>query len=400
VPTDDPRLEQALHDAAPAVETSGVVAQIAHRRTRRRRNRRLGAGALALVALLVVGTVTVLVTRDDGSTPHITSPGANLRARVITGRGAVDDGAGVTRKATPIELDQDTHILRPPLSVGSGGLSIASYDPGTEGDTPSYVVRVDGSHVVDVVDQKARILSIADGEGARWVLTQNHDVTTPGGTVPDVFLKRVTEPGTPPSVQLPRNADPVGPVAAVGGAVWVPLRDGVLQYDTVGHYVRTIDLPAADHRWVAQVGKFAAVTDGNQLHALEVVRGLGVSTTYGPDILGLAGAAGFDGRVLLAAEDGGAEHARVARSVSVKGGTEVTATLPDGFVATGLEASSTRIWATGTVDGAPAIALLGDNGVVATVVLEHAGDRAALAWTDARTVRAVSDGKLYEISLP
>ena len=59
---DDSRLEQALHDAAPTVPTSGVVTQVTRRRTQRRRNRRLTAGALAVVAVLVVGTGTVLVT--------------------------------------------------------------------------------------------------------------------------------------------------------------------------------------------------------------------------------------------------------------------------------------------------------------------------------------------------
>jgi len=397
VPTDDPRLEQALHDAAPAVATSGVVAQVTQRRTRRRRNRRLGAGALALVLLLVVGTVTVVLTRDDGSTPHIASPGASLRARVITGDGAVDDDAGVTRTTTRVALDQDLHLLRSPLSAGSKGLSIASYEPGLEGATPSYVVRVDGGDVVDVVDLKARILSIAEGEGARWVVTQNRSKTTPGATIPDTFLKRVTDPGAPPSVELPRNADPVGPVAAVGGAVWVPVRDGVLQYDTQGRYVRTIDLPEAERRWVAQVGKLAAVTDGRDLHPLPVTGETGPTTTYGPEIIGLA-SAGFESRMLLEPEDGGREHARVTRTTTET--PEVTATLPDGFLATGLTASATRLWATGTVDGAPAIVLLDDVGVRATVVLENASSGAALAWTDGRTVRAVSDGKLYEITVP
>lgn len=398
MPTDDPRLEQALHDAAPAVATSGVVAQVTQRRTRRRRNRRLGAGALALVALLVVGTVTVLVTRDDGSTPHIASPGANFRARVITGDGAVDDDAGVVRTPKRVTLDQDAHLLRPPLSVGAQGLSIASYDPGVEGVTPSYVVRVNGNHVVDVVDLKARILSIAEGEGARWVVTQNRG-TTPGGTIPDVFLKRAIRAGAPPSVQLPRNADPVGPVAAVAGAVWVPVRDGVLQYDPSGTFQRKVTMAEADHRWVAQVGKFAYATDGDQLRRLDVSGSSSDTITFGPDILGFA-TAGFEGRVLLAADDGGAEHARVARALAVKGGVEVTATLPDGFVPTELAASADRVWATGTVDGAPAIVLLGDQGVRATVVLENAGERAALAWIDAGTVRAVAGGTLYEIALP
>jgi hypothetical protein len=394
VPTDDPRLEQALHDAAPAVDTAGVVARVAQRRTRRRRHRRLGGAALAFVALLVIGTVAVVAASDDGSTPHVASPGAGLRARVITGPGAVDGGRGRVVEPERVVPEEDVHILRPPLAVGAGGVSIASYDPGVEGDTPSYVVRVDGDHVVDVVDLKARVLSIAEGEGARWVLTQNLSPT--GGARPDVFLKRVTGPGVPSSVELPRDAEPVGPVAAVGGAVWIPVRDGVLQYDSSGAYVRTIPLPDADRRWVAQVGKFAAVTDGTAVRSLDVTGATQELTRYGPEILGLA-AAGFESRLLLASEDG-REHARVARTTTAT--PEVTATLPDGFVATGLEASPTRLWVTGTVDGAPAIALLDDVGVRATVVLPNAGSRVALAWTDAHTVRAVADGTLYEIALP
>jgi hypothetical protein len=394
VPTDDPRLEQALHDAAPAVETFGVVTQVAQRRTRRRRNRRIAAGALALVVLVVVGAITV-VSGDDGPSPHVAAQGARLQARVVNGHGAVDDGAGVVDTPTRVQLDQDTHLLRPPMSAGVNGLSIAGYEPGLEGATPSYVVRVDGEHVADVVDLKARILSIAEGEGARWVVTQNRSTT--GGTVPDAFLKRVADPGVPPSVQLPRNADPVGPVAAVGGAVWVPVRDGVLEYDTQGRYVRRIDLPPADHRWVAQVGKLAAVTDGSNLRSLPVTGETGSTTTYGPEIIGLA-SAGFESRTLLEPDDGGREHARVTRTTTKT--PDVTATLPDGFLATGLAASSTRIWATGTVGGAPAIVLLDDVGVRATVVLENASSGAALSWTDAHTVRAVSDGKLYEIAVP
>jgi len=179
----------------------------------------------------------------------------------------------------------------------------------------------------------------------------------------------------------------------------IPVRDGVLQYDANGAFVRRVTLPAASHRWVAQVGKLAYVTDGNRLLGLDVSGRTSETITYGPDILGLA-AAGFDSRVLLAGEGGGLEHANVARAAYSGGPVEVTASLPDGFVADGLAASTTRVWATGTVDGALAIVLLGDRGVRATVVLENASDGAALAWTDAHTVRAVSDGKLYEIAVP
>jgi hypothetical protein len=163
--------------------------------------------------------------------------------------------------------------------------------------------------------------------------------------------------------------------------------------------VRHIALPEADHRWVAQVGKLAYVSDGRSLRGLDAASGTVVdTTTFGPEILGLA-AANADGRVLLADETGGSNRARVARANSSTP-VQVTATLPDGFEPTGLEASSTRFWATGTVDGAPAIVLLGDNGVRATVVLENAGTEVALAWTGPHTVRAVSGDALYDITLP
>ncbi len=135
MPTDDPRLEQALHDAAPAVTTSGVVTQVTRRRTQRRRNRRLAAGALAVVVLLVVGTATVFATRDDDSSPHVAAPGARLQARVITGDGPVDGDAGQAVTPTRVMLDPDPapQVLAPPVLVGPTALTVAAYDPGPQG---------------------------------------------------------------------------------------------------------------------------------------------------------------------------------------------------------------------------------------------------------------------------
>jgi hypothetical protein len=398
VPTDDPRLEQALSDAAPMVSTTDVVERVTQRRVRRRRNRRAVQVALAVVVLLVVGTVTVVLTRhDDGSSPNVAAPGSQLHARVVTGSASVSGDSGTVVMPKRVGLDTDAHLLRPPMLVGTSGLSVASYDPGVEGITPSHVVRIDGAHVDDIVDFKARILSLAEGEGARWAVTQNHAVT--GGRLPDTFLKRIPTAGDATTVQLPADSDPVGPVAATGGAVWVPVRDGVLLYKTDGSYVRHISLPEADARWVAQVGKLAYVTDGTSLRGLDAANGTVVdSITFGPDVLGLASASA-DGRVLLANETGGTNRARVARA-SAANPVQVTATLPDGFDPTGLAASPTRVWATGTVDGAPAIALLRDHGVRATVVLDNAGAEVALAWTGPHTVRAVTGDQLYDIDLP
>lgn len=397
MPTDDPRLEQALHDAAPPVATTDVLDQIARRRTRRRRTRRVTTIALALVAALLVGTVALLATADDGSAPHVAAPPSRLEARVVAD-GVVIGDAGTIVTPKRVALDQDPHLLSAPVLAGAQGLSIASYDdPGPDGVALSHVVRVDGEHVVDMVDLKAHVLSIAEGEGARWVLTQN--LTPTGGTVPDAFLKRVTEPGTPQSAQLPQNADPVGPVAAVGGAVWVPVRDGVLQYDTAGQYVRKITLPAAGRRWVAQVGKFAYASDGHQIRSLPVTGDRVDTIDYGKDVLGLA-SVGNVSRVLLAGSDTGTSRAAYVARADSDAPVMVSGSLPDGFVATGLAASSTRLWATGTVAGAPAIALLGNSSVAATVVLENASPGAVLAWTDAHTVRGLSGGRLYDITLP
>lgn len=214
----------------------------------------------------------------------------------------------------------------------------------------------------------------------------------------DTFLERIPASNVPTSIPLAQDTDPVGPVAAVGGAVWIPVRDGVLQYDPTGEFVRKVTLPDADQRWVAQVGKRAAVTDGRVLRDLDPSVGLYDSTEFGQPIIGLATGASA-ARVLLRSERGEAARARVVDALAAKP-VRVTAVLPDGFVADGLAASTSRVWATGTVDGSPAIALLADDGVRATVVLEHATPGSALAWTSAHSVRAVSDGKLYDITIP
>jgi hypothetical protein len=139
------------------------------------------------------------------------------------------------------------------------------------------------------------------------------------------------------------------------------------------------------------------VTDGGTLRQLDARAGIGGSIDFGPEVLGLA-SANFEGRVLLANEQGGGERARVAHAETASP-VSISAVLPAGFEPTNLDASPTRLWATGTVDGAPAIVLLGDDGVRATVVLDNARD-AALVWTSPRTVTAVADGRMFTISLP
>ncbi len=388
MPVDDHRIERALHDAAPVVDTDRVLDRIATKRTRRRQVRRMQLGALALVAALVIGATTLLLTGDDGPSPHVAAPGSQLSARVVDGNDPVGGGAGRLATPKPVVLDADPGPLQGPLFAGSSALALASYDP-VESSTHSHVVRVDGTHVVDVVDFKAHVMSITEGEGARWALTRNL-IPTGAGTVPDAFLKRIAADGRPTSVPLPRDADPVGPVAAIGGAVWVPTRVGVEQFDTNGAWVRTILLTPADTRSVVAIGKFAWVTDGAAgLRRLDPTSGATDETRVAAS--GAAHAAAGDSTNGWVLVDPGAV-VLVDRDLR----PTVTVTLPKGFAATTVTVADGRAWASGTVDGAPAIVLLDARGVRSTVILENGRD-AALAWTAANTVTAVSDGRLVTI---
>jgi hypothetical protein len=401
MPVDDRRIEEALDAAAPLVDTGRVLDRVASKRRRRRTVRRIEGGVLALVVVAVVGLTAVLTTGDNGSSPHIAAPGARLNARIVQGDGAVSGTAGTTVLPKPAALDPDPGYVRGPLLVGASALSLAAYDHSANGAftfPPSRIVRVDGDQVLDRVDLKAEILSITDGEGARWAVTENPP--TLDGTVPQTFLKRIVGNVVAPSQQLPPGSEPVGPVAAVGGAVWVPVRDGVLQFDpATAELVRHIDLAPAATRTIARIGKAASayVTDGGVIRHLDPQSGLAESVEFGPNVIGLA-SFDFDGRVLLRDETGGADQARVALA-SHADPVMVTATLPRGFEADGLVASVTRLWATGTVDGDPAIVLLGTRDVRATVILQNARD-ATLAWTSPSTVTVVSNGARSEIHLP
>ena len=401
MPTDDPRLEQALHDAAPASSTTAGV------RRPRSRASAPGGGATAgsrpaaavVAVLLVVGTATVLVTRDDGSSPHVAVP----PAAISTARGDRGDGSGRRRRSgkgvtptRPVMLDPRPRTLRAPLLVGT---ATAVGRRATTSDANGVAAFAGRAHRrrdrwSTSRDFKAQVISITEGEGARWALTRNPRATD--GSVPDTFLKRIGPVGDPVSHQLPIDADPVGPIAAVGGAVWVPVRDGVVQFDAAdGHLVRHLALPAAAHRWVALSGKGAYVTDGGALRRLDPALGLADRIDLGPEIIGLA-ARGFDARVLLRNEQGGTDRPRVAAAFEADP-VHVGATLPAGFHADGLESSATRMWATGTVDGAPAIVLLDDAGVHATVVFDNA-PQATLVWSGPHTVTACRERQVVRDS--
>ena len=314
---------------------------------------------------------------------------------MVSGDASVTDGG---RLVTPkrVTLDVATQLLRPPLLVGATVLSVASYAPGPEGNVPSHVVRVDGAHVVDIVNLKARILSIAEGEGARWALTQN--LSTTGGRLPDVFLKRITGAGEPASSNSRTTPIPSGRLPRSGARCGYRCATACYQFDVNGERCATsrslTPTPAGWRRSASSPQSPTATRSGASIPD----RRQSDTTASGPRSSG----SGRRLRGTRAAARRGRRHdnARVAGASRAERPVRVTAVLPDGFTPTGLAASTTRISATGTVDGAPAIALLDDDGVQATVVLENAGAvRRSSGPARARSVPC-RGGELYEITLP
>ena len=114
---------------------------------------------------------------------------------------------------------------------------------------------------VDRVDLEGEIVALADGEGARWALTR--DQVVDGPTDARFRVKRVAGDGTVASNPVPPGEEPSGTIAAGGGAVWVPVRDGVLRYDlTTGAFAAKIPLAPAERRAIAVGGKATYVSDG------------------------------------------------------------------------------------------------------------------------------------------
>ncbi len=222
MPVDDERLERALRDAAPPIASAGAFERVASKRARRRTMRTARLGALASVAAVVVVASVLLVARDEDPA-RVTAPAATV------------PGA-TTLSLTPPDDRYD--YLRGPLTMSGDLVSVAAYKGDGAGgfDFPSsYIVRFDPAtlEVVDEVELRAEILSVADGaDGVRWAVTRNKD---PDGPVPaGHFLKRVDPNGTVHSFDLPAGTDVTGDVTVIGPNVLVPTRAGMLSFDAQG----------------------------------------------------------------------------------------------------------------------------------------------------------------------
>jgi hypothetical protein len=380
----DHRLEAALRRATPRVTTAGVVEQVSAKRSRRRA-RRQTVLAVTVIGGVVAASVAFALIRDGSDPGRVATP----VGRVIAGSAPATPGAGAAHAPVPVVLEPDQGYVRGPLLVSGSTISLAAYDH--EGATftfpPSRIVRIDARTFREEgrTDLKAEILSIADGEGARWVVTRN---PRPPNGLPDAFLKRIGADGAVVSKLLPPGSDPVGNVVAGAGGVWIPIRDGVLRYDPA-----TLQLAArypmrpADTRSVV-LAQDVVSTDAGDLVALRsdgTVSGLCACTATGDPIVGLATTS--SGGLLKLTENPTTGIANVD-----------DARLPRGFSPRAVSSFDGRVWVEGTVNGDPAVVLVDGAKVRSTVVLDNAHD-VAFAWGEPDTVLAAANGALLRIDL-
>ncbi len=362
MPIREEQLEQSMHAAAPRVDTNGVLDRVAQKRARRRTMRRVELGALAAVLVVALSTIVVLA-QDDGRDARVAAPGGTATARVITGPGAVTPNAGVARAPVPVALDADPGYVRGPLVVSGSTLSLAAYDHRGDSFTypPSRIVQLDDRTFQENgrTNLQAEILSIADADGARWVVTRN---PAPANGLPDAFLKRIGADGTVTSTLLPPGTDVVGPVAVGPDGVWVPVRDGVLRYDpAVDRVVSRVDLPPAGARWVVIYRDASFATDGSLLRRLVPAAGQMDAIPLGPEepLVGIA----QDGQAVWAVLPNTVtgESRPALQQVLAGAGYFPVYDLPRGFAPTAVFAAGGRVWVEGTADGSPAVVLLGAN---------------------------------------
>jgi hypothetical protein len=380
------QLERSLRASAPPVTTAGVLERVADKRARRRTARRMQLGAVA--ALLVAALTTVVVlARDDADVARVAAPADTPTARVITGNAATRPHA-TTSAPVPITLEPDQGYVRGPLALTGDILSLAAYDHSGSTFTfpPSRIVLIDTRSYTEEsrTDLKAEIMSIADGEGARWVVTRNQK---PASGLPDAFLKRIGTDGTVRSALLPFGTDPVGPVVVGRGSVWIPVRDGVLRADpATGRVVERVELAPASSRAVVVAGGATWATDGDRVRVI----GAGESGVQEPvrgTAIGLV-SSGLRAPTPLTVDR--------ATGRSSLGGLE----LPSGFTATRVASADDLVWVEGTVNDQPAAVLLEPLGqsVRATVILEGGHD-ASFAWVRPNTLLAVSNGELLRVDV-
>lgn len=397
MPDLDARLRAAVRDGTHAPRTDDVMGRVAAKRAHRRVVRRVQAGVLGVATVLAVTAVSLVALTDgEGETTKIAAPPAPSSTPKVHLVGPDDQRtrAGVH----VIALDPDEGYVRGPLLVQGDAVTAAAYD--RSGDSyafpPSRIVRfrLDGK-VVDQVDLKGEILSLAEGEGARWAVTRDKDVLAPPD--PEFRVKRIGPNGAVDSNEIPRGEQPTGRIFAGGGAVWVPVTDGVLRFDTAtGDYAGKVLLTTvAKQRSVASLGKGAYVTDGSALQRLD-------PATNSADAGSAPAPPGLEYRDIAPGRQGQAwalgADAQGQTFIWEVGHAERVAT-PD---ARSFVTARGVIWLELTVDGQPALRRFPEPlrrnlppTQLRTIRSQNVDDNGAMVPIDARRALVVSHGSIF-----
>jgi hypothetical protein len=431
MPELDDRLTAALRDAAREpggadVGADDVTARVAAKRAHRRRVRQVRAAVLSIAVVVAVAGATLAIVDTGGGgggggsagRRQVAAGGTNgtVSVRVVDGATVAGPLRSTGRAATvrPLPLSPSTaeSYVRGPLTAAGDLVTATAYHPDGAGFTypPSAIVRFDGAtgRVTDRVDLQGEVEALSDGEGARFAQTRDKTVTGPQD--PEFRVKRITADDNHVSNPIPPPNHPAGTLVAGGGAVWVPVTDGVLRFDAVsGAYAGKVALPTAtDRRGVALLGKgFAYVTDGTTLRRLDP----GSDATPAPEVafrdpavgplLDVA-PVGFDAVALAHdARTGGFVLVKFAVLPGAAGSASTTGVvaLPAGVDATALHTANDVTWVEGTLDGAPVALVLAADAtrVERTVVLLDARDQ-SITFTSRTTAVLASAGTLSRVT--
>jgi hypothetical protein len=387
------RIELALRDAAPDPSGDEVLPRIAAKRALLRRRRHVRTTALlAVTTVTVIGVVVAFV--DRGASPRITIAS---RPRVVE-HPTPRLGAGHALRPEPLVVTPDPGYLRPPVLPSGDTVAAAAYDRAGSGFTfpPSRIVRIatTSGDVTDRVDLQGEIIALADGEGARWALTRDKPVKSSAGT--RFRVKRIGGDGTVASNPLPPDEEPVGTIAAGGGGVWVPVRDGVLRFDvTTGAFAATVPLPPADVRAIAVGGKAAYVSDGAALLRLDPSSDTASAAGEPPSTTSILGLASTRGASLVALRAPDATGEATVEDVFGNRGLR----LPANVDARAIRSANGVVWVDATIDDATVVLLLDESLRTIEHVVRLPDADATLTFLSPDHVLIVSGGQMWTAAL-
>jgi hypothetical protein len=392
----DRRVERALREAAPLRRASPeVFERVVVKRARRQQGRQVRRVLVTLGAttLLVTGVLVAVLDREPP--PEIATAS---RPRVVEHATPQLD-AGRALELEPLVVTPDSGYVRPPVLPSGDTVAVAAYDRTDTGFTvpPSRIVRVSSSDggVLDRVDLEGEIVALADGEGARWALTRDRVVKGPAD--PRFRVKRVAGDGTLVSNPVPAGEEPSGTIAAGGGAVWVPVRDGVLRFDLVtGAFGSKIPLPPAERRAIAVGGKAAYVSDGTAVLRLDPTTDAATAaggTASATSVLGITSSPRAPVVELLAPDVTG--EASVTEAFGDR-----TIRLPTNVDASDLRSANGVVWVDATIDGAVVAIVLDEalRRVERVIRLPETSD-ATLTFLSRDRVLVVSGGQMWTAAL-